>query len=75
MSADDLELFERLRTWRAETAREASVPAYVVFADATLAAIAQRNPQSLDELQGVSGIGVKKLEAYGEAVLRVCSTP
>ena len=48
------------------------MPAYVGCAYATVAASAQRNPQSLDELQGVSGIGVKKLEAYGEAVLRVC---
>ena len=73
LGPDEQVRFINLKAWRTEVAKEHNVPAYVVFADATLAAIAQRNPQSLDELQGVSGIGVKKLEAYGEAVLRVCS--
>ncbi|MFZ4481074.1 MAG: DNA helicase RecQ [Rhodoferax sp.] len=58
-----------LKTWRAEVAKEHNLPAYVIFHDATLAAIAQRAPQSLDDLQGISGIGAKKLEAYGERVL------
>ncbi|MBX9833284.1 MAG: HRDC domain-containing protein, partial [Burkholderiaceae bacterium] len=40
--------------------------------DATLAAIAERNPGTLDDLQGISGMGAKKLEAYGAEVLRVC---
>ena len=52
-------------------AREHNLPAYVIFHDATLAAIAALEPQSLEDLQGVSGIGAKKLEAYGEEVLRV----
>jgi len=43
----------------------------VIFHDATLAAIAQRAPQSLQDLQGISGMGVKKLEAYAQQVLRV----
>jgi ATP-dependent DNA helicase RecQ len=43
----------------------------VIFHDATLAAIAQNAPQSLDDLQGISGIGARKLEAYGAAVLQV----
>ena len=45
----------------------------VIFHDATLAAIAERNPASLDDLQGISGMGAKKLEAYGSEVLRVCA--
>ena len=53
-------------------AREHNLPAYVIFHDATLAAIAERAPASLDDLQGISGIGAKKLEAYGQDVLRVC---
>ena len=61
--------FTALKAWRAEVAREHNLPAYVIFHDATLAAIAERAPQSLDDLQGISGIGVKKLEAHGEAVL------
>ena len=60
-----------LREWRAEVAKSHNLPAYVIFHDATLAAIAQRAPASLDDLQGISGIGARKLEAYGEEVLRV----
>ena len=65
--------FAALKAWRGEVAREHNLPAYVIFHDATLAAIAERAPQSLDDLQGISGIGAKKLEAYGEEVLRVVS--
>lgn len=63
--------FINLKAWRAEVAREHNLPAYVIFHDATLAEIAQRSPQTLDDLQGISGLGVKKLEAYGADVLRV----
>ena len=63
--------FAALKAWRAEVAKEHNLPAYVIFHDATLAAIAERAPQSLDDLQGLSGIGAKKLEAYGQEVLRV----
>jgi ATP-dependent DNA helicase RecQ len=64
-------LFERLRAWRAEAAREHGVPAYVIFHDATLRAIAEIQPTSLHDLRGVAGIGAKKLEAYGDAILEV----
>jgi ATP-dependent DNA helicase RecQ len=63
--------FLALKAWRAEVAQEHNLPAYVIFHDATLVAIAERAPRSLEDLQGLSGIGAKKLEAYGEAVLRV----
>ncbi len=63
--------FAALKAWRGEVAREHNLPAYVIFHDATLAAIAQLAPASLEDLQGVSGIGAKKLEAYGAEVLRV----
>jgi ATP-dependent DNA helicase RecQ len=64
--------FAALKAWRAEVAREHNLPAYVIFHDATLAAIAARAPGSLEDLQGVSGIGVAKLDKYGDAVLAVC---
>ena len=67
----DRGLFEALRAWRAETARAQGVPAYVVFHDATLRALAAARPGSLVDLDGISGIGEKKLETYGEAVLEV----
>ena len=63
--------FINLKAWRAEVAREHNLPAYVIFHDATLAAIAERCPATLEDLQGISGMGAKKLEAYGEDVLRV----
>ncbi len=75
LSGEDRELFEALRAWRGETARQASVPAYVVFPDSTLAGMAQLRPDSLDALAGVSGVGAKKLEQYGEAVLRIVGQP
>ena len=65
--------FINLKAWRAEVAREHGLPAYVIFHDATLAAIAQQQPHTLADLQGISGMGAKKLQAYGAEVLRVCS--
>ncbi|WP_243076126.1 DNA helicase RecQ [Microbacterium sp. SS28] len=67
----DRDLFEALRTWRASAAREQGVPAYVVFNDATLRALAASRPSSSADLDGISGIGAKKRETYGEAVLAV----
>jgi ATP-dependent DNA helicase RecQ len=64
-----LELFERLRAWRAEAARRHGVPAYVIFHDATLRDVARLRPGSLEALRGISGIGAKKLEAYGEDIV------
>ena len=63
------ELFERLRGWRAEAARRHGVPAYVIFHDATLREIARTRPPSLEALRGISGIGARKLEAYGEDIV------
>ena len=63
--------FVALKVWRAEVATVHNLPAYVIFHDATLAIIAQQSPQTLEQLNGISGIGARKLEAYGEAVLRI----
>lgn len=68
-SSFDEELFERLRTWRSETARAESVPAYVVFTDLTLQAIAEVRPRSVEALLSISGIGRAKQEKYGDAVV------
>lgn len=65
----DEELFERLRSWRSGRAGAQKVPAYVVFTDATLTAIAESRPYSVPELVAVPGIGQRKLDLYGEAVL------
>ena len=63
--------FEALREWRREAASEAGIPAFVVFTDATLVAIAEDRPPSLNRLATLPGVGPSKLERYGEAVLRV----
>jgi ATP-dependent DNA helicase RecQ len=63
--------FAALKAWRAEIARAHNLPAYVIFHDATLAAIAALDPRSLGDLEGVSGIGAKKLETYGPQVMDV----
>jgi len=68
---DGLARFEALKAWRAEVAREHNLPAYIVFHDATLAEMAQAVPDSLDALGQISGVGAKKLEAYGREILRV----
>ncbi|MCK2035541.1 RecQ family ATP-dependent DNA helicase [Microbacterium sp. SSW1-49] len=71
LAEGDRSLFEALRVWRAETAREQGVPAYIVFGDATLRALAEHRPASLADLDGITGIGAKKREAYGDGVIAV----
>jgi len=60
-----------LKAWRAGVAKEHNLPAFVIFHDSTLRALAERQPQRLGDLQGVPGVGQKKLEAYGPQVLAV----
>jgi DNA helicase II / ATP-dependent DNA helicase PcrA len=72
-SSYDEALFERLREWRSAQAAAASVPAYVVFTDLTLIALAEARPATDAELLAVSGVGRTKLERYGVDVLALCS--
>jgi DNA helicase-2/ATP-dependent DNA helicase PcrA len=67
----DEELLERLREWRLRVAGEQKVPAFVVFTDATLTALAERRPASAEELAAIAGIGPRKLGMYGPAVLTI----
>ena len=62
--------FAALKAWRAEVAREHNLPAFVVFHDATLAAMAREQPTTLDDLARISGVGAKKLDTYGRQILR-----
>ena len=61
--------FAALKAWRAEVAKAHNLPAYIIFHDATLAAIAALDPRSLQDLENVSGIGARKLQTYGPGVL------
>ncbi len=69
LTAADASLLERLRAWRSEQARTQSVPAYVIFHDATLSAIASAHPGDIDDLASIHGIGAKKLERYGSELM------
>ncbi|WP_338845230.1 DNA helicase RecQ [Massilia sp. W12] len=71
LSSGEQAIFEKLRWWRVETAREHNVPAYVIFVDATLREIAKAQPASLEELGHISGVGQRKLESYGQQILDV----
>jgi DNA helicase-2/ATP-dependent DNA helicase PcrA len=65
----DEDLLARLRAWRGERARQLKVPAYVVFTDATLTAIAEQRPADPAGLVAIPGIGAAKLDRYGQDVL------
>jgi DNA helicase-2/ATP-dependent DNA helicase PcrA len=67
-------LFDELRAWRLRRAKEDGVPAYVVFHDATLAAIAERRPRDWADLAAIPGIGPTKLDRYADEVLAVLAT-
>ncbi len=71
LTGDALARFGELKAWRAEVAREHNLPAYLVFNDATLADMARTAPQTLGELAQIRGVGAKKLQAYGDAILLV----
>ncbi|MEU6891693.1 ATP-dependent DNA helicase UvrD2 [Streptomyces sp. NPDC046557] len=66
-------LYERLREWRAAQAKEQGLPAYCVFTDKTLMAIAEAGPSEEGELSMISGVGGRKLERYGADVLAICA--
>jgi DNA helicase-2/ATP-dependent DNA helicase PcrA len=68
-STMDEDLFARLKEWRLGVAGAQKVPAYVVFTDATLVALAERRPSSAEQLIDIAGIGPRKLSLYGQAVL------
>ena len=69
LPAADAPVFERLRAWRAAVAKERQLPAYVIFHDATLRAIAATRPTTLAELGTISGVGQTKLATFGQQVL------
>ncbi len=64
-------VFDALRAWRTEVAREAAMPPYVVAHDATLQAIAEERPRSLAALRRVKGMGGARIDKYGDAILAV----
>ncbi|MFE2877294.1 ATP-dependent DNA helicase UvrD2 [Streptomyces roseus] len=66
-------LYERLREWRAGQAQEQGLPAYCVFTDKTLVAIAEAQPCEAGELSMISGVGRRKLDRYGADVLAICA--
>ncbi len=71
LAPHDAALFEQLRAWRTEAAREREVPAYIIFDNKTLRAIAEARPADMQALAAVPGLGEKKLAEWGEALLRL----
>ena len=71
LSAGDSELFEALRLHRTQLAQEQGVPPYVILHDKTLVAICELRPDNIEQLAQVPGIGARKLELYGEDLLRI----
>jgi len=71
MSARERARWDRLRAWRSETAKSDGVPAYVIFHDATLAEIARSEPESLEDLRQIPGMGARKLDRFGADLLEV----
>jgi ATP-dependent DNA helicase RecQ len=67
----DAPLFDRLRAWRRAAAEAQGVPPFVIFHDSTLHELARLRPRDLADLAQVSGVGARKLERYGEELLRV----
>ncbi|MFI6728292.1 DNA helicase RecQ [Streptomyces atratus] len=74
LAPEAVPVFEALRAWRGDRAKEQGVPAYVIFHDATLREIATVRPDSVSALGGISGLGEKKLATYGEGVLEVLAS-
>ncbi|WP_179405494.1 DNA helicase RecQ [Burkholderia guangdongensis] len=71
MGTRELARWSALRTWRADTAKSDGVPAYVIFHDATLAEIARNAPETIDDLRHIPGMGVRKLERFGDEIIDV----
>ncbi len=71
MTLEDQSLFEDLRQWRAATAKEQGVPAYVILHDKTLKELAEERPTTRDQLMNISGMGTAKLERYGDDLLGI----
>jgi ATP-dependent DNA helicase RecQ len=67
----NMETREKLRTWRRELAKELSVPAYVILHDSTIDELCRQTPSTIAELMDVHGIGEKKAERFGKAILKV----
>ncbi len=74
LDAQGRDLLAALKAWRAEVAKSHNLPAFVIFHDATLQTLAAIKPDSHDALSSISGIGEKKLQAYGDDLLRICAS-
>jgi ATP-dependent DNA helicase RecQ len=67
----DPALFERLRRWRYQKAQILAIPAFMVLHNRVLEAIARLSPRTLSELEGVHGVGARKVEQFGEEIIDV----
>ena len=68
------ELFEKLKNWRRVTANKENIKPYIIFSDTSLIEITNKLPKNLDELKEIRGVGEKKIEKYGDEVLKIINT-
>ena len=71
LSVQERQIFEALRVWRRELAKELGKPPYVLFIDRTLVAIAKLKPACIDDLLGIPGVGRRKVERYADSILEI----
>ena len=71
LSVQERQIFEALRVWRRDLAKELGKPPYVLFIDRTLVAIAKLKPACIDDLLGIPGVGRRKVERYADSILEI----
>ena len=74
LSVQERQIFEALRVWRRDLAKELGKPPYVLFIDRTLVAIAKLKPACIDDLLGIPGVGRRKVERYADSILEIVGT-
>ena len=71
LSEEEKIIYNKLKDWRADKAREAQLPAYIIFHNTHLMSIARHKPCTLDDLENVNGIGKRKVEKFGREIIEV----
>ena len=71
LSEEEKIIYNKLIDWRADEAREAQLPAYIIFHNSHLMSIARHKPCTLDDLENVTGIGKRKVEKFGIEIIEV----
>lgn len=71
LSEEEKIIYNKLKDWRSEKARESQLPSYIIFHNAHLMAIAKQKPNNLQDLKQINGLGKSKTEKYGTEIIEV----